>query len=88
MNFSVHKRRLKIVFNDSSLRNFIELKFDKRRLQQVLLNLLSNACKFQREGMIQVDSFIMRGSNHNHATVSNSEVFITVIVEDKGAGIA
>ena len=88
MNFSVQKRKLKIVFNGSNLRKDIELKFDKRRLQQVLLNLLSNACKFQREGIIQVDSFIMRGSNHNHNIGSNSEVFITVIVEDKGAGIA
>ena len=33
------------------------LKFDKRRLQQVLLNLLSNACKFQQAGVITVSAF-------------------------------
>ena len=30
------------------------VKFDKHRLQQVLLNLLSNATKYQAEGVIKI----------------------------------
>ena len=36
----------------------IEVKFDKHRFQQVLLNLLSNATKFQDEGVIKIHSSI------------------------------
>ena len=36
------------------------IKFDIRRLQQVVLNLLSNAVKFQKEGVIKVCSEVVR----------------------------
>ena len=54
MNYSIHQRRLKIKFDNSMMQHTPMIKFDKRRLQQVLLNLLSNACKFQTTGHIQV----------------------------------
>ena len=46
MNFSVQHKDLKINFDQSGLRQGARYTFDKRRLQQVVLNLLSNACKF------------------------------------------
>ena len=46
MNFSVQKRKVKIIFDKDDLEFRPIAKIDKRRLQQVLLNLLSNACKF------------------------------------------
>ena len=57
MNFSVTKRDLKIQFDKQNLRMSPLLKFDKRRLQQVLVNLLSNACKFQQKGVIKVSAY-------------------------------
>ena len=36
------------------------MKFDKRRLQQVILNLLSNAVKFTQEGSIKVHAFVFQ----------------------------
>ena len=46
MSYSLAKRDLSIKFDETTLENCPLIKFDKRRLQQVLLNLLSNACKF------------------------------------------
>ena len=46
MSYSLAKRDLSIKFDETTLKNCPLIKFDKRRLQQVLLNLLSNACKF------------------------------------------
>ena len=39
--------------------NFPFLLFDKRRLQQVLINLLSNAQKFQSYGTIDVSAEVL-----------------------------
>ena len=46
MNYSIQKRKLSIEYEITKTRRTPMLKYDKRRLQQVLLNLLSNACKF------------------------------------------
>ena len=54
MNFSVQKRKVRITLDKDDLQYNPVARIDKRRLQQVLLNLLSNACKFQTEGIIQV----------------------------------
>ena len=32
---------------------------DKQRVQQVCMNLLSNACKFTQNGIIEVDAWVV-----------------------------
>ena len=47
MQFTLKYKRLTIQFNDNSLQDIYPvMEFDRRRLQQVVLNLLSNAAKF------------------------------------------
>ena len=58
------------------------LKFDRRRLQQVLMNLLSNACKFTNEGEIVVYA------NWRNDFAEQGAVMIEVTVVDDGIGIA
>jgi signal transduction histidine kinase len=48
---------------------------DGQRIQQIILNLLSNACKFTEEGQIQVRAY-----------VENGEIIISIT--DSGPGIA
>lgn len=53
VNLTLDQTQLKIVY--SKVRQD-EIRFDVRRLQQVLLNILSNSCKYQRVGEITVSS--------------------------------
>ena len=55
------------------------IKFDKRRLQQVLLNLLSNAVKFTSKGEIKVDAIV--------ESKQNGKQFLEVSVTDSGIGL-
>ena len=54
---------------------------DKRRIQQVLLNLLSNACKFQKKGKVLVSYSLtkLEGQENDYA--------LEVKVADNGIGI-
>ena len=56
----------------------IMIRFDRHRFQQVLLNLLSNATKFQHEGVIKIYTSILFDGN---------DQFIEVKVQDKGPGM-
>ena len=58
--------------------------FDKRRLQQVLLNLLTNAIKFQTDGIIVVSLHV----DENHSQLLSDKCHIRVVVEDKGIGLS
>jgi len=51
-----------------------QIEFDPVRIQQVLMNLISNALKFTRKGFVRL-----------HATVQNHEIHIGI--QDTGEGI-
>lgn len=57
------------------------LSFDKRRLQQVLLNLLTNAVKFTKQGLIKVSARL------THGGPLSSVMFLEVSVKDQGIGM-
>jgi signal transduction histidine kinase len=54
------------------------MRSDPTRLRQVLLNLLSNACKFTREGTIRLDA---------RAVDSDLNDWIEIVVRDSGIGM-
>ena len=56
------------------------VKFDKRRLQQVILNLLSNAVKFVSSGPVVVDVNII--------DEVNDDLMLKIAVSDSGLGIS
>jgi CheY-like chemotaxis protein len=59
---------------------------DAMRLRQVVINLVSNACKFTPTGKVEVDASIEEGSA---AAVEDKERFTLVLhVRDTGIGIA
>ena len=74
-NLTLTEKQLEIIFTDF---NNLEFLFDRRRLQQVVLNLLSNAAKFQKEGVIEITS---------NTFTDNNELFLSVSVEDHGVGL-
>ena len=57
--------------------------FDKRRLQQVLLNLLTNATKFQNSGWILVTLQINQVDLYDP-----NKLKLSISVQDNGIGIA
>ena len=63
-------------------RIFPILLFDKRRVEQVLYNLLTNAVKFTRQGMIKVKGQV-RTEN-----VYSEKYMLEVTVEDRGIGMS
>ncbi|WP_455208962.1 PhnD/SsuA/transferrin family substrate-binding protein [Kaarinaea lacus] len=52
---------------------------DRTKLRQVLLNLLSNACKFTHNGIISLEI---------KACITNNQSWITMTVSDTGVGIS
>ena len=70
------------LFYDLTRIKNLEIKFDRRRLQQVLLNMLSNAIKFTKNGTIKIEINIVRSLSNK------SEKFIEMSVKDDGIGIS
>ena len=58
------------------------MKFDKQRLQQVVLNLASNAFKFTQEGVVTIQARVI--IKHRDLQKRN---FIEICVADSGIGI-
>ena len=63
-----------IVEHDFENLSFDTMHHDEKRIQQVLLNLHSNAIKFTETGMVTI-------------TVSNDDEFLQIAVKDSGSGI-
>jgi signal transduction histidine kinase/DNA-binding response OmpR family regulator/HAMP domain-containing protein len=62
---------------------------DEMRLQQILLNLLSNAFKFTKEGEVSVHATVAKnGWSSDHPTLSTTERVIAFSVTDTGIGIS
>ncbi|MCE2497156.1 MAG: hypothetical protein J4F31_11370 [Flavobacteriales bacterium] len=53
---------------------------DSARLGQVITNLVSNAVKFTKEGMIRIDAVVLKETN--------TQVKVRISIEDEGIGIA
>jgi adenylate cyclase len=64
-------------FDPTSRRNLCALTLDPKRLRQILLNLLSNACKFTKEGEVKLAV----------RKVSNGSTFVEFAVSDTGIGM-
>ena len=60
---------------------YYKFKFDKRRFQQVLLNLLSNAGKFQKKGLVEVSHNLRRLNEYEN------DYSLEIRVADHGIGI-
>jgi len=60
------------------------IRADKRRLRQIMLNLLSNAAKFTEVGQISVQAQVIRAFNPDNGQM---EPFVEVSVSDTGIGI-
>ena len=76
LNLTLTEKKLTIVYANTTN---LELKFDRRRLQSVLLNLLTNATKFQKQGVIEVNSKLR--------TRQDGQLLLIVSVEDQGIGL-
>jgi two-component system sensor histidine kinase VicK len=67
---------------------FILIEGDKRRIAQVISNLLNNALKFTREGAITVSTRISKGMDSESMRGEGEEVAeLVVAIKDTGSGI-
>ncbi|WP_233842569.1 HAMP domain-containing protein [Dyella sp. 2HG41-7] len=64
------------------------IRTDEKRLQQIVLNLLSNAFKFTSHGNVTLTVDLVRsGWSINHAVLRDAEAAIEIAVTDTGIGI-
>ncbi|TMJ20651.1 MAG: response regulator [Alphaproteobacteria bacterium] len=76
---------LKVDFDDTLPAT---IRTDEKRLQQIILNLLSNAFKFTSEGSVTLAaSCVDSGWNTNHPVLRNVDRAIEIAVTDTGIGI-
>jgi signal transduction histidine kinase/CheY-like chemotaxis protein len=64
------------------------IRTDEKRLQQIVLNLLSNAFKFTSKGSVTLDvRCASKGWSPNHPVLRNAERAVEISVVDTGIGI-
>ncbi|WP_308514415.1 HAMP domain-containing protein [Sphingomonas flavescens] len=64
------------------------IRTDEKRLQQVVLNLLSNAFKFTAKGSVTLDvGCVTKGWSSNHPVLQTADRAIAIAVTDTGIGI-
>lgn len=68
-----HKNNNAFYIENNATINSIQL--DKEKLEQILLNLLSNACKFTENGQVSL-------------AIRNNELFIYFVITDTGIGLS
>ncbi|MEG4812294.1 ATP-binding protein [Microcoleus sp. F8-D3] len=79
------EQQLQLIFDCSSdIPEYVQT--DQLKLRQVLINLLSNALKFTKEGGIAVRVRALRESENQQLPISNYQLHFEI--EDTGAGIA
>ncbi|HEY0627025.1 MAG TPA: response regulator, partial [Allosphingosinicella sp.] len=66
----------------------LTIKTDEKRLQQVVLNLLSNAFKFTSDGCVKLSAqCVDSGFTPNHPVLSTADSVLAISVSDTGIGI-
>ena len=78
IKFQCNKKNIELIINIPTELNNQILSCDPRRVQQVLLNLISNALKFTEKGYIKLSL---------KKIIENKKRFIQFSVEDSGLGI-
>ena len=80
------KEYIKLVYgdNDEEPKDNIFIKADKARISQVISNLLNNAIKFTKEGVISITAAEKKGDNDDN---DNDDEVILLQVKDTGQGI-
>ncbi|WP_119462461.1 HAMP domain-containing protein [Rhodospirillaceae bacterium SYSU D60014] len=74
-----------IEFSDALPRS---IKTDEKRLQQVVMNLLSNAFKFTKEGSVRLQvKPVTEGWSGIHPALKNAKRALSIAVSDTGIGI-
>lgn len=78
MRFQAELKKLKFIIEDNS-NNKLQVLSDSLRLQEILMNILSNAIKYTEKGFVKLKI--------NYEKISTTNINLHVSIEDSGIGI-